>query len=192
MDSVDRHENARMHYDEKLGHLEAEVKAIHKRLDDLVASIKPKPHVYAIMFAVVTSLIAIGTFALKPITDRQASISADLKEAMNHNDDGHPQSVLQLINSMDRRHTNIMNRLVVMQERDEERIDSLSVRTAVIETKEEQHRIRLTEVMEQRDKLNELRSSDRWTGQQQNVYGSAIEQRLKKLEGFLPKRQRSK
>lgn len=172
----------RIHYDTKLGGLEAEVKAIHKRLDDLVSSLKPKAHVYAVIGTLVLAMFTIGTFALTPITSRLEQTEKMVEQISHHNDDGHPEAVLRLIDSMDRRYVEIMNRLSNGQMRDEDRMDQLVTRTAVLETIAEERTERFKRTLEQRDKMVELRSSDRWTGSQQSVHAAGIEMRLRLLE----------
>ena len=182
------HHGERMHYDAKLGHLEAEVHAIHKRLDGIAADIRsqkaqPKTHIYAVMIGVVGALITIGTFALAPVTENMREMKGRLQSVerltAQHDADGHPEAVLRIIDGIDAVHTRERQQNRVRLDRDESRLDGLSVRVSVLENVADERTKRFKRALELRDEKLEMRAGDRWTGTQQKVYSEGLNSRLR-------------
>lgn len=178
----------RSHYDAELGSIRAEVHAIHKRLDSIVADIRaakaqPKTHVYAIMIATVGALITIGTFALAPVhstlIELKDRVHATERLTAGHDADGHPEAVLRLLDRLEQVLTREIQVNSKRLDRDEDRVDTLEVRTAVLETVASERTERFKRALELRDEKIDMRAGDRWTGSQQQVYSDGLNKRLR-------------
>lgn len=182
--------DTRQHYDAELGSLKAEVHAIHKRLDSIAEDIRsskaaPKGHVYAVLVAIVTGLVTIGTFALTPVTQNVAEVKARLAAIEGHDNDGHPEAVINMIRSLDQVHTRERQVNSASILRFEDRLDEAERVLSILNTIAEERTERFHRALDLRDEKIELRSGDRWTGSEQRVYAKSVDLRLKALEKML-------
>lgn len=187
-----------MHYDAKLGHLEAEVHAIHKRLDSIADDLRssrqaPKTHVYAVLIAIVTAMVTVGTFALTPVTQNVAEVKERLSHIERHDADGHPEAVKEKIDAEIKGVYKVMESLDAVHTRErmsnsgailrfENRLDGLETGFAKLNTIAEERTERFKRALELRDDRLNDKAGDRWTGSEQAVFAKGIEQRLRALE----------
>ena len=173
--------------DSRLGRLEAEVHGLRSEFASLREDIRatkaqPKAHVWAILISVVTALLAVGTFALTPVTQNVSEVKERLTAIERHDNDGHPDAVIGMIRSMDEVHTRErqVNGMSIL--RFEDRLDTAEKELAILQTIADERTERFKRALELRDEKIDLRAGDRWTGSQQRVFAKGIEQRLRELE----------
>ena len=171
--------------DERLGRLEAEVHGIREQLlgirEDIRASRQqPKTHVYAVILAIVTAMVTVGTFALAPVTQNVNEVKSRLAEIERHDNDGHPEAVKEKIDAEIRGIYSVLKQMDVVHTRErqdnkeniirfENRLDEMEKSYAVLDTVADERTKRFKRALD-------LRDSERET------YSASIEQRLRALE----------
>ena len=126
--------------------------------------------VYIALITGVSVLMTLGTFALTPVQNSVKEVKEQIADIRLHDADGHPQKVEQQIHSLDKIHTRERESIFGTLQRSEDRMDKLEQAVAVLYNIADERTKRFTRTLEQRDKMSEIRSGDRWTGSEEQVY----------------------
>lgn len=137
--------------------------------------------VYIGMIAAVSTLIALGTFALTPVRADIARMERAIEKINDHDSDGHPEAVLALIERIDVSSSKDRELMAAAIIRDEERMDSVEQSLGVLETIAEERTNRFIRIVETLEAAIDTKAEDRWTGDQQSLY-QAMHRRVHDLE----------
>lgn len=199
MDLPDNRDGSvRMHYDAKLGHIEAQVEGLITRFDSMQADLRSsreghKAPFYVALVAIVTGLVTVGSFALTPVTANIAEVKERITEMERHDNDGHPEAVLRLIQQIQDSSNRFNSSVERALAKDESRVNDLDVRTSVLETLAKERTRLFVRTQQQRDLMLNERTAGRWRADQQEafsenlersqqVFSSSINQRLNNIE----------
>lgn len=138
--------------------------------------------IYVGILMVVSVLITLGTFALKPVSDSVNEVSRQIETLRAHDADGHPDAVLRLFERLDYDHKDDHARMLRRFNEMNDMVNKLTTRQAELFVIANERTDRFVRTMEQRDKIAEMRSIDRLTGSEHKLYAQGVENRLKRLE----------
>lgn len=138
--------------------------------------------IYVGLVMMVSVLITLGTFALKPVSDNVNEMNRQIEALRAHDADGHPEAVLGIIKRVDHDHKDdharMLSRFNVMSDM----INDITTRQAELFVIADERTKRFIRTLEQRDKIAEMRSQDRLTGSEHKLYAQGVDTRLKRLE----------
>lgn len=126
--------------------------------------------IYIGMIAVVSTLIALGTFALTPVRADISRMERMIEKIDAHDSDGHPETVLALIKRVDENSTKDRDLLLAAMLRGEGRMGSLEQGIRVLETVADERTERFKRIVQTLEAAIETKAGDRWTGDQQRLY----------------------